>query len=97
MEEFQTERIKELVAAKIKEIKGVTPYAEIAGKCNTSPAKISNAANNKIDCRLSTFIEIATGMRIHPKELFDIMFDFDDYYANLDGALGNEQKQKELP
>ena len=41
-------------------------------------------ANNKIYCQLSTFIEIATGLRIHPKELFDIVFDFEEYYSELD-------------
>jgi hypothetical protein len=85
MNEFRTKIIKELVAKKIKEIKGDTPYTTIAERCNTTAARISDVANNKIDCQLSTFIDIATGLRIHPRDLFDILFDFDEYFADLDG------------
>ncbi len=84
MSEFKTNDIKKLVAEKIKEIKGDTPYSKIAEKCNTTAARISDVSNNKIDCQLSTIIEIATGLRIHPKELFDIVFDFNEYYTELD-------------
>ena len=87
MNEYKTHIIKELIARRIKEIKGNTPYTKISEKCNTTPARISDVANNNIDCQLSTFIDIATGLRIHPKELFDILFDFDKYYSNLDGDV----------
>lgn len=84
MNEFKTNEIKKLVAEKVKSVKGETPYSKIAEKCNTTAARISDVANNKIDCQLSTFIDIATGLRIHPKELFDIVFDFKEYYSGLD-------------
>ena len=84
MNEYRTDEIKKLVAEKIKEIKGETPYSSIADKCNITAARISDVANNRIDCQLSTFIEIATGLRIHPKKLFDIVFDFEEYYSELD-------------
>lgn len=84
MNEFKTDEIKKLVSEKIKEIKGEVPYSKISEKCNITAARISDVANNKIDCQLSTFIEIATGLRIHPKELFDIIFDFEEYYSGLD-------------
>ncbi|HFK5583533.1 hypothetical protein CMU59_17100 [Elizabethkingia anophelis] len=84
MNEFKTAEIKRMVSERIKEIKGQTPYSKIAEKCNTTAARISDVANNKIDCQLSTFIEIATGLRIHPKDLFEIMFDFEEYYSELD-------------
>ena len=87
MNEYKTQIIKELIAKRIKEIKGGTSYTKISEKCNTTPARISDVANNNIDCQLSTFIDIATGLRIHPKELFDILFDFDKYYADLDGKI----------
>jgi hypothetical protein len=83
MSEFKTNEIKKLVAERIKEIKGDMPYSKIAAKCNIT-ARISDVSNDKIDCQLSTFIEIATGLRIHPKELFDIVFDFKEYYSELD-------------
>ncbi len=70
MNEYKTDEIKKLVARKIKEIKGETPYSTIAEKCNITAARISDVANNKIDCQLSTFIEVATGLRIHPKKTF---------------------------
>ena len=89
MNEFKTEKIKELIAEKIKELKGDTSYTDIARKCNVYPGKISNVANNKIDCQLTSLIKIATGLRVHPKDLFDIMFDFNEYYANLDGITKN--------
>lgn len=85
MNEFKTKIIKELIANKIKEQKSDILYAKIAERCDTTAARISDVANNKIDCQLSTFIDIATGLRIHPKDLFDILFDFDKYYAELDG------------
>lgn len=84
MNEFKTDEIKKLVSEKIKEIKGEVSYSKISEKCNVTAARISDVANNKIDCQLSTFIEIATGLRIHPKELFDIVFDFEEYYSGLD-------------
>lgn len=84
MNEYKTLEIKKLIANKIKETKGHTSYSKIAQKCNVTAARISDVANNKIDCQLSTFIEIATGLRINPKELFEIIFDFDEYYSGLD-------------
>ncbi len=84
MNEYKTDEIKALVAQRIKEIKGQVPYSKIAEKCNLTEARVSNAANNKIDCRLTTLIEIATGLRVHPREIFDIVFDFEEYYDELD-------------
>jgi len=94
MNEYKTEKIKELIAQKIKELKGETPYADIARKCNVYPGKISNVANNKTDCQLTSLIEIATGLRVHPKDIFDIIFDFNEYYANLDGITKKKSNQK---
>lgn len=85
MKENKTEKIKGLIALKLKEIKGDMPYSKISEKCNTTAARISDVANNNIDCQLTTFIDIAIGLRIHPKTLFDISFDFDEYYSQLDG------------
>ncbi|WP_147321465.1 MULTISPECIES: hypothetical protein [unclassified Arenibacter] len=94
MNEYKTEKIKELIAQRIKELKGETSYTNIAKKCNIYPGKISNVANNKTDCQLSSLIEIATGLRVHPKHIFEIMFDFEDYYANLDGISKNKNSKR---
>ncbi len=85
MKDNKTEEIKVLVAKRLKALKGEIPYNEISGKCHTTSARISDVANNKIDCQLTTLIDIAIGLRIHPKELFNINFDFEKYYSELDG------------
>jgi len=87
MTDIKAERIKELIASKVKEAKGEIPYSKISEKCNTTAARISDVANNNIDCQLTTFIDIAIGLRIHPRDLMDISFDFDEFYAQLDGKL----------
>jgi hypothetical protein len=84
--ENKTKEIKELIAQKVKSLKGETTYTKIAAKCEIHSGKISNIANNKIDCQLSSLIELAKGLRVHPRELFDIDFDFETYYDELDSA-----------
>ncbi|KGO93652.1 hypothetical protein [Flavobacterium subsaxonicum] len=83
----ETIKIKELIANRIKKSKGNIPYTQISERCDTTSARISDVANNKIDCRLSTLIDIAIGLRVHPKDLLDIDFDFNEYYSSLDGAI----------
>jgi len=85
MKDDKTEEIKALIAKRLKNIKGDTPYDKISGKCQTTSARISDVANNNIDCQLTTFINIAIGLRVHPKELLSIDFDFEKYYDELDG------------
>lgn len=85
MKDNKTEEIKALIAARLKQIKGNIPYSEISGKCHTTAARISDVANNNIDCQLTTLIDIAIGLRIHPKDLLNIDFDFKKYYSDLDG------------
>lgn len=95
--ENKTKEIKELIAQKVKSLKGETPYAKIAAKCEIHSGKISNIANNKIDCQLSSLIELAKGLRVHPRELFDIDFNFEIYYDDLDSTsnLKNIQIKKD--
>ncbi|TDE29292.1 XRE family transcriptional regulator [Flavobacterium ranwuense] len=90
--ENKTKEIKELIAQKVKSLKGETTYAKIAAKCEIHSGKISNIANNKIDCQLSSLIELAKGLRVHPRELFNIDFDFETYYDELDSADNSEKK-----
>lgn len=84
MDENKTKEIKKLIANKIKSLKGEQSYSTLANKVSLTPARISDAANNKIDFRISTLIEIATALRVTPKELVDIEFDFEEYYKELD-------------
>lgn len=90
--ENSTKEIKELIAKKVKSVKGETPYSVIASRCNIHSGKISDIANNKIDCQITSFIELAKGLRIHPKELLDIDFNFDLYYKELDSNQKPNQK-----
>lgn len=85
MKDNKTEEIKALIARRLKDIKGDIPYNEISGKCHTTSARISDVANNNIDCQLTTLIDIAIGLRVHPRELLNIDFDFGKYYSELDG------------
>ena len=85
MEDNKSEEIKSLIAKKVKYLKGDLTYDKISRRCNTTAARISDVANNKIDCQISTLIDIAIGLRVHPKDLLDIDFDFDKYFSELDG------------
>jgi len=73
-----------MIAEKIKTIKGPQSYSILSNKSDLTAARISDAANNKIDFRISTFIEIAVALRVNPQELLDIDFDFEKYYKDLD-------------
>jgi hypothetical protein len=89
--ENKTKEIKELIAQKVKSLKGEIPYAKIAAKCEIHSGKISNIANDRIDCQLSSLIELAKGLRVHPRELFNIDFDFKTYYDELDSTNSSEK------
>jgi len=84
MSDNKTEEIKKMIAEKIKTIKGPQSYSILSNKSDLTAARISDAANNKIDFRISTFIEIAVALRVNPQELLDIDFDFEKYYKDLD-------------
>lgn len=85
MKDNKTEEIKTLIAGRLKQIKGDISYNEISGKCHTTAARISDVANNNIDCQLTTLIDIAIGLRVHPMDLLNIDYDFKEYYRSLDG------------
>ncbi|OXA92553.1 hypothetical protein [Flavobacterium hercynium] len=91
--ENKTKEIKELIAQKVKSLKGDVAYSKIASQCEIHSGKISNIANNRIDCQLSSLIELAKGLRVHPSEFFNIDFDFDKYYKELD-SINNLEKNK---
>ena len=84
MDEKKIKEIKALIANKIKSLKGEQSYSTLSNKSNITAARISDAANNKIDFRISTLIEIAIALRVNPKEILDIEFNFEEYYKELD-------------
>ena len=51
---------------------------QLAANCNVDHAKISDIENAKEDFMFSTFIELAKGLNLHPKELLDFEFEFEE-------------------
>ena len=48
---------------------------ELAARCNVDFSKIGKLENKKANLTLTTLIELAEGLDIHPKELLNIEFD----------------------
>lgn len=55
---------------KLREKKGLS-VRELASRCDVEYAKISRLENNKANLTLTTFLELADGLEIDPKELVD--------------------------
>jgi transcriptional regulator with XRE-family HTH domain len=49
---------------------------EVAARCDVTKGNLSMIENGKKDFAFSTFLEIALGMGVHPKQLLDHSFDF---------------------
>lgn len=49
-------------------------YRELAQKCDVDHSNISKIEKGEVDLRISTVQELAKGLDVHPKILFD--FDF---------------------
>jgi transcriptional regulator with XRE-family HTH domain len=60
--------------AKLRKKKGLS-IRELSSRCDVDYAKISKLENNKANLTLTTLIEIAEGLDIHPRDLLDIDFD----------------------
>ncbi len=58
-------------------------YRQLAQKCDIDFSAISKIEKGQKSLDFNTIIELAKGLEIHPKELFD--FDFDKYLSELDG------------
>jgi transcriptional regulator with XRE-family HTH domain len=48
---------------------------ELSSRCDVDYGKISKLENNKANLTVTTLIELADGLEIHPKDLLDIDFD----------------------
>lgn len=60
--------------SKLRKKKGLS-QRELSSRCDVDFAKISKLENNKANLTLTTLIELAEGLEIHPKELLNIDFD----------------------
>jgi transcriptional regulator with XRE-family HTH domain len=77
-------QLRKKVGEKIQLIRKDESYEKIASRCNLDASKISKIEKGRIDFRINTIFEIAKGLRVHPKELLDIKFSFEDYYKEID-------------
>ncbi len=48
---------------------------ELASRCDVDFGKISKVENNKANLTVTTLIELAEGLEVHPKDLLNIDFD----------------------
>ncbi|MCT2407496.1 helix-turn-helix domain-containing protein [Chryseobacterium antibioticum] len=50
-------------------------YRELAQKCDVDHSNISKIEKGEVDLRISTIQELATGLEVHPQELFNFKID----------------------
>lgn len=76
MQEKDKQRLKQfgIHLSKIRKKKGLS-MRELAARCDVDYAKISKLENNKANITITTLIELAEGLGIHPKELLNLDFD----------------------
>jgi len=76
MKDRDKKRLKKfgLELKKLREKKGLS-QRELASRCDVDFGKISKLENNKANLTLTTLIELAEGLEIHPKMFLDIDFD----------------------
>jgi transcriptional regulator with XRE-family HTH domain len=77
MKEKDRRRLRKVAAnlTKIRESKGLS-IRELATRCDVDHSKISKIENNKANLMVTTLIELAEGLAVHPKKLLE--FDLDD-------------------
>jgi transcriptional regulator with XRE-family HTH domain len=61
---------------KIREKEVKISLDELASRCDVTKGNISNIENGKKDFTFTTFLEIAKGLKVHPKHLLDHNFKF---------------------
>jgi HTH-type transcriptional repressor of puuD len=50
-------------------------YRQLAQKCDVDHSNISKIEKGEVDVRISTIQQLAVGLEVHPKDLFDFYFD----------------------
>ena len=76
MKEKDTKRLKKFATQliKLRKKKGLS-QRELSSRCDVDYGKISKLENNKANLTLTTLIELAEGLEVHPRDLLDIDFD----------------------
>ena len=76
MREKDKARLKKISAhlKKLREEKGMG-QRELASNCDVDVSKINKIEKNKANMLVTTLLELADGLGVHPKELLNIDFD----------------------
>lgn len=75
MKEKDKKRLKKFAAKliQLRTDKGLS-QRELSSRCDVDYGKISKLENNKANLTLTTLIELAEGLDVHPRDLLDIDF-----------------------
>jgi transcriptional regulator with XRE-family HTH domain len=73
-QEFQTSFGKQL--EKFRILQGLS-YRQLAQRCDLDHSVISKIEKGEVNIQIGTVMELARGLNVHPKELFDFKFDLD--------------------
>lgn len=76
MKERDKKRLKKIAVhlKKLREKKGISQRG-LSSRCDVDYGKISKIENNKANFTVTTLIELAEGLELHPKALLDIDFE----------------------
>jgi transcriptional regulator with XRE-family HTH domain len=76
MKDKDIKRLKKFAAhlRKLRKKKGFS-VRELSARCDVDYGKISKLENSKANLTLTTLVELAEGLEVHPKVLLDIDFD----------------------
>ena len=59
--------------SKLREKKGLSQRG-LSSRCDVDYGKISKIENNHVNLSVTTLIELAEGLEVHPRDLLDIDF-----------------------
>ena len=76
MKDRDKKRLKKFAAqlTKLRKKKGLS-MRELSSRCDVDYGKISKLEGNKANLTLTTLLELADGLEVHPKELLDFVID----------------------
>ncbi|WP_317192450.1 helix-turn-helix domain-containing protein [Flavobacterium macrobrachii] len=74
-QQFQTSFGKQL--EKFRVLQGLS-YRQLAQRCDLDHSVISKIEKGEVNIQIGTVLELAKGLKAHPKELFDFKFDLDE-------------------
>lgn len=74
-QQFQTSFGKQL--EKFRALQGLS-YRQLAQRCDLDHSVISKIEKGEVNIQIGTVMELAKGLKVHPKELFDFKFDLDE-------------------